>query len=146
MNLLASIASIRKLCGWQLFENEEEIEIWNHWKIVQITHKQTNWGKCFVLCCTTLTNNMYCRSKARLILTGEVSVKWLLQITEYWPVVQIDYKKKYWPVVQIDWQIGCQINAGAVTKSRHQLPKAVLLRCTTCLCALSHKASPCSSL
>ena len=69
----------------------------------------------------------------------------VLQITEYWPVVQIDYKKKYWPVVQIDWQIGCQINAGAVTKSRHQLPKAVLLRCTTCLCALSHKASSSSS-
>ena len=69
----------------------------------------------------------------------------VLQITEYWPLVQIDYKKKYWPVVQIDWQIGCQINAGAVTKSRHQLPKAVLLRCTTCLCALSHKASSSSS-
>ena len=39
------------------------------------TNKQI--GDDVFLCCTTLTNNMYCRSKARLILTGEVTAKWL---------------------------------------------------------------------
>ena len=120
---------------------EEETERWIHWKIGQITYKKIRENA--FLCRTTLTNNMYRRSKPRLILTGEVTAKWLryYRLQKYQPVVQIDYKKKDWPIVQIDWQIGCQINAGAVTKSRHQLPKAVLLRCTTCLWALSRKAS-----
>ena len=131
--------TVQRTNFWEWGGNTEER--WIHWKIGQITYKQIREN--VFLCCTTLTNNMYRRSKPRLILTGEVTAKWLryYRLQKYQPVVQIDYKKKDWPIVQIDWQIGCQINAGAVTKSRHQLPKAVLLRCTTCLWALSRKAS-----
>ena len=76
MNLLASIASIRKLCRGQFFENEEEI-LRRGGSTERLGKSPTNKqiGDDVFLCCTTLTNNMYCRSKARLILTGEVTAK-----------------------------------------------------------------------